>query len=272
MIRNGPLALAFHALFIGFIVAPLAIVCIVAFTPQGYIALPTDGVSLRWFVAILDNPRFIGAFWISLALGVVSSLIATALAVPAALAVARHRFPGRETISTLLLSPLMIPHIVLGVSFLRFFSTIGMNGTFAGLVTGHVIVILPFALRLVLAAATRMDPAVERAAVALGASRFTVFRRITLPLLLPGIVSGWLLAFITSFDELTMSVFIASPSTTTLPVRMFLHIQDTIDPLVAAVSALLIFVTLVIMLALDRLVGLERLFVGKAYGDKSGAG
>ena len=272
MIRNGPLALAFHALFIGFIVAPLAIVCIVAFTPQGYIALPTDGVSLRWFVAILDNPRFIGAFWISLALGVVSSLIATALAVPAALAVARHRFPGRETISTLLLSPLMIPHIVLGVSFLRFFSTIGMNGTFAGLVTGHVIVILPFALRLVLAAATGMDPAVERAAVALGASRFTVFRRITLPLLLPGIVSGWLLAFITSFDELTMSVFIASPSTTTLPVRMFLHIQDTIDPLVAAVSALLIFVTLVIMLALDRLVGLERLFVGKAYGDKSGAG
>jgi len=122
----------------------------------------------------------------------------------------------------------------------------------------------------VLAAATGMDPAVERAAVALGASRFTVFRRITLPLLLPGIVSGWLLAFITSFDELTMSVFIASPSTTTLPVRMFLHIQDTIDPLVAAVSALLIFATLVVMLILDRLVGLERLFVGRAHSAGGG--
>ena len=111
-----------------------------------------------------------------------------------------------------------------------------------------------------------MDPAIERAAVSLGASRFTVFRRITLPLMLPGVVSGWLLAFITSFDELTMSVFIASPSTTTLPVRMFLQIQDTIDPLVAAVSALLISGTLVLMLVLDRLVGLERLFVGKAHG------
>ncbi len=263
MIRNGPLALAFHALFIGFIVAPLAIVCVVAFTPLGYISLPTDGLSLRWFAAILDNPRFINAFWLSLALGLASSVIATALALPAALAIARFRFPGRDAISAFLLSPLMIPHIVLGVAFLRFFSTVNINGTFSGLVMAHVIVILPFALRLVLASATGMDPAVERAAVSLGAGRFTVFRRITLPLILPGIVSGWLLAFITSFDELTMSVFIASPSTTTLPVRMFLHIQDTIDPLVAAVSALMIAGTLLLMGVLDRLVGLERLFVGK---------
>lgn len=263
MIRNGPLALVFHALFIGFIIAPLAIVCVVAFTPLGYISIPTDELSLRWFAAILDNPRFISAFWLSLALGLVSSILATALAIPAALAIGRFRFPGRDSISAFLLSPLMIPHIVLGVAFLRFFSSININGTFAGLVMGHVIVILPFALRLVLSSVTGMDPAVERAAVSLGASRFTVFRRITLPLILPGIVSGWLLAFISSFDELTMSVFIASPSTTTLPVRMFLHIQDTIDPLVTAVSALMIAGTAVLMLVLDRLVGLERLFVGK---------
>jgi putative spermidine/putrescine transport system permease protein len=124
-------------------------------------------------------------------------------------------------------------------------------------------VILPFALRLVLSSATGHDAAIERAAISLGASRWRVFRRITLPMILPGIVSGWMLAFITSFDELTMSVFIASPSTTTLPVRMYLHIEDTIDPLVTAVSALLIFGTLVVMLVLDRMVGLERLFVGK---------
>lgn len=266
MTKNGPLAIAFHALFIGFILAPLLIVCVVAFTPLGYISLPTNRISLRWFAAILDNPRFISAFWLSLALGLVSSVIATLLAVPAALAIARNRFPGRDALSAFLLSPLMIPHIVLGVAFLRYFSSIGINGTFAGLAMGHVVVILPFALRLVLAAATGMDPAVERAAESLGASRFTVFRRITLPLIFPGIVSGWLLAFITSFDELTMSVFIANPSTTTLPVRMFLQIQDTIDPMVAAVSALLIAGTLVLMLVLDRLVGLERLFVGKSKG------
>lgn len=264
MIRNGPVALLFHAIFIGFIIAPLAIVCVVAFTPLGYISIPTDRISLRWFAAILDNPRFISAFWLSLMLGVASSVIATIIAVPAALCIARHRFRGRDALSAFLMSPLMVPHIVLGVAFLRFFSSLSLNGTFFGLLMGHVIVILPFALRLVLAAATGMDPAVERAAVSLGASRFTVFRRITLPLILPGIVSGWLLAFITSFDELTMSVFIASPSTTTLPVRMFLQIQDTIDPMVAAVSALLIAGTLVLMLVLDRLVGLERLLVGKS--------
>jgi putative spermidine/putrescine transport system permease protein len=263
MIRNGGIALAFHALFIAFIAAPLLIVCVVAFTPLGYISLPTHGLSLRWFAAIAENPRFISAFWLSLMVGAVSSVIATALAIPAAIALARFRFPGRDAISAFLLSPMMIPNIVLGVAFLRFFTQIGINGTFAGLVIAHVIVILPFALRLVLAAATGMDPAVERAAVSLGASRWTVFRRVTLPLILPGIASGWLLAFITSFDELTMSVFVANPSTTTLPVRMFLHIQDTIDPMVAAVSALLIGATLVAMLVLDRLVGLERLFVGQ---------
>ena len=263
MIRNGWLALTFHALFIAFIAAPLLIVCVVAFTPLGYISLPTDGISLRWFAAIADNPRFIDAFWLSVRLGLVSSVVATVLAVPAALAIARHRFPGRDAISAFLLSPLMIPHVVLGVALLRYFSQIGINGTFASLAFAHVVVILPFALRLVLAAATGLDPAIERAAVSLGASGFTVFRRVTLPLILPGIVSGWLLAFITSFDELTVSVFVANPSTTPLPVRMFLQIQDTIDPLVAAVSALLIAVTVVVMLVLDRLVGLERLFVGK---------
>ena len=266
MIRNGWLALTFHAIFIAFIAAPLLIVCVVAFTPLGYISLPTDGISLRWFAAIADNPRFIDAFWLSVRLGLVSSVIATVLAVPAALAIARHRFPGRDALSAFLLSPLMIPHVVLGVALLRYFSQIGINGTFASLAFAHVVVILPFALRLVLAAATGLDPAIERAAVSLGASGFTVFRRVTLPLILPGIVSGWLLAFITSFDELTVSVFVANPSTTPLPVRMFLQIQDTIDPLVAAVSALLIAGTIVVMLVLDRLVGLERLFVGKGRG------
>jgi putative spermidine/putrescine transport system permease protein len=264
VIRNGWLALAFHGVFIAFIAAPLLIVCAVAFTPLGYISLPTDGISLRWFAAVADNPRFIDAFWLSLALGAVSSAVATILAVPAALAIARRRFRGREAISAFLLSPLLIPHIVLGVAFLRYFSQIGINGTFASLAIAHVIVILPFALRLVLSAATGLDSAVERAAVSLGASALTVFRRVTLPLILPGIVSGWLLAFITSFDELTVSVFVSNPSTTTLPVRMFLQIQDTIDPLVAAVSALLIVATVVAMLLLDRLVGLERLFVGKS--------
>ena len=106
-------------------------------------------------------------------------------------------------------------------------------------------------------------PSLERAALSLGATNWTTFRRIVLPLIMPGVVSGWVIAFITSFDELTMSIFIASPSTTTLPVRIFLHIEDTIDPLVTAVSAALIYITMIAIFILDRAIGLEKLFVGK---------
>jgi putative spermidine/putrescine transport system permease protein len=262
MSRNGPLALAFHALFIAFVLAPIAIVCAVAFTPEGYLSLPTNGLSLRWFRAIADYPEFVRAFRDSLWLAALSSTIAVLFSIPAALAIARYSFAGREAVLAFFMSPLMIPHVVLGIAFLRFFTVIGLGGTFAGLVLSHIVIVMPFAMRLVLAASTGLDRAVEHAAVSLGASPFTMFRRVTLPLILPGVVSGWVLAFITSFDEVTMTVFIASPSTITLPVRMFLYIQDNIDPLVTSVSAALIFLTAIVMIALDRLYGLDRLFVG----------
>ncbi len=197
-------------------------------------------------------------------LAALSSSIAVALATPAALAIARYRFVGRDAMLALFMSPLMIPHVVLGIAFLRFFTSVGIGGTFAGLVLSHIVVVMPFALRLVLASCVGMDRSVEHAAISLGAGRLTVFRRVTLPLILPGVVSGWVLAFITSFDEVTMTVFIASPSTVTLPVRMFLYIQDNIDPLVTSVSAALIFLTVIVMVILDRLYGLDRLFVGAA--------
>ena len=144
---------------------------------------------------------------------------------PAALAIARHQFRGREALSALFLSPLMIPHVVLGIAFLRFFTQIGVLGTFPGLLIAHVVIVFPFALRLTLAAATGMDRSIEMAALSLGAGSWTLFRRVTLPLILPGVVSGGALAFIQSFDEVTMTVFLAAPGIETLPVRMFLYIQ-----------------------------------------------
>jgi putative spermidine/putrescine transport system permease protein len=264
--RNGPLALAFNGLFLAFMLAPILVVCVVAFTPEGYLSLPRRGLSLRWFRAILDYPEFITAFRDSVWLGALSSTIAIGFAVPAALAIARYRFAGRETLLSLMMSPLMIPHVVLGIAFLRFFTQIGLTGNFFGLVIGHVIIVTPFALRLVLAASTGMDQRIEHAAASLGASPLTVFRRVTLPLILPGVVSGWVLAFITSFDEVSMTVFIASPATNTLPVRLFLYIQDNIDPLVCSISTVLIVLMAVLMVILDRVYGLDRLFIGTGKG------
>lgn len=264
MRRNGPLALTFHAIFVVFMLAPIIVVCLVAFTPEGYLSLPTNGFSLRWFRTIASYPEFVHAFWISLGLGALSSGVALLFAVPAALAIARYKFRGRDALAALFMSPLMIPHVVLGIAFLRFFTSIGIGGSFPALVIAHVIVVFPFALRLTLAATTGMDLSVEMAAVSLGAGGLTLFHRVTLPLILPGVVSGWLLAFIQSFDDLTMTVFLAAPSTETLPVRMFLYIQDNIDPLVTSVSACVIAVTMTALILLDRLYGLDRVLAGKS--------
>jgi putative spermidine/putrescine transport system permease protein len=263
MSRNGPIALAYHTLFVVFMLAPILVVCFVAFTPEGYLSFPTHTWSLRWFRAIARYPEFIAAFWRSLGLGALSSAVAVAISVPAALAIARYRFPGREAMSALFMSPLMIPHIVLGVAFLRFFTQVGLGGTFAGLVLAHIVIVLPFALRLTLASAIGLDRAIEHAAVSLGASEWTVLRCITLPLVAPGLISGWALAFINSFDEVTMTVFVSAPGTVTLPVQMFLYIQDNIDPLVTSVSACVIAITVAALVALDRAYGLERLLVGR---------
>jgi putative spermidine/putrescine transport system permease protein len=158
MSRNGPLALAFHTLFVIFMLAPILVVCFVAFTPEGYLSFPTDRWSLRWFYAIARYPEFVSAFWRSLWLGAISSAVAVAFSVPAALAIARYRFRGREAMTALFMSPLMIPHLVLGIAFLRFFTELGLGGTFIGLVLAHIVIVLPFALRLTLASAVGLFP------------------------------------------------------------------------------------------------------------------
>ncbi|BAM88191.1 ABC transporter permease protein [Bradyrhizobium oligotrophicum S58] len=263
MSRNGPLALIFHALFVVFMLAPIVVVCWVAFTPEGFLSIPITSFSLRWFRALANYPEFVHAFGVSLWLGALSSCVALLFAVPAALALSRYRFRGRDALSALFLSPLMIPHVVLGIAFLRFFTSVGIGGTFVALVIAHVVVVFPFALRLTLASATGMDRSVEMAAISLGADGWTMFRRVTLPAILPGIVSGWMLAFIQSFDDLTMTVFLATPGTETLPVRMFLYIQDNIDPLVTSVSASVIAVTMTVLILLDRFYGLDRVLTAK---------
>ncbi|WP_459616191.1 ABC transporter permease [Bordetella sp. 2513F-2] len=262
MLKNGPVALAFNFLVVAFILAPLVIVCLVAFTPETTLTIPTTHFSLRWFAAVFEHPNFMQAFRNSLWLAFLSASIAICLGVPAALAITRHRFPGRDALNGLFLSPLMIPHLVLGVALLRFFALIGTTGSFAWLVLAHVIVITPYVMRLVIGALVGFDRSIEHAALSLGAGRATVFFKVTLPLILPGVSGGWLLAFINSFDELTMSVFITAPTTITLPVRMYMYATESIDPMMAAVSALVIALTAVTMLLLDRVYGLDRILVG----------
>jgi putative spermidine/putrescine transport system permease protein len=244
MKKNGPLALAFNALVITFMLAPLLVVCIVAFTPHNTLTLPTTEFSLLW-------------------LALASATLATMLAVPAGIAITRYEFAGRGFLNGLFLSPLIIPHLVLGVALLRLFALLGGSGSFGWLVFAHALIVTPYTLRLVVAALVGFDRSAEHAALSLGASQATVFKRITLPMILPGVTGGWMLAFINSFDEVTMSIFVTSPSTVTLPVRMYMYATESIDPLMAAVSALMVALTACAMVILDRVYGLDRVLVGR---------
>lgn len=261
--RNGPLALLFHVLFTAFIVAPLVVIVLVSFSDKGYISMPFDGASWRWYRAILDAPELTSAFWLSIGLGLGSASLATLVAVPAALAIARYRFVGRDGLTALILSPLMIPHVVMGVAFLRFFSLMGWSGSFLAMVLVHALIVAPYSLRLTLAALTGLNQDAELAGRSLGASRWTTFRRVLLPLILPGIAGGWVLAFIQSFDEVTMTIFIATPGTTTLPVALYNRVSLMTDPVTTSVSAVMIVGTVVLMFVLDRVVGLDRVLLGK---------
>lgn len=263
MLKNGPIALAFNFLVVAFVLAPLVVVCLVAFTPASTLTIPTTQFSLRWFHAVFEHADFMQAFRNSLLLATLAASISVCLAVPAAIAITRYRFPGREVLNGLFLSPLMIPHLVLGVALLRFFALMGMAGSFFWLMVSHVVIVTPYVMRLVIGALVGFDRSIEHAALSLNASRATVFFKMTLPLIIPGVSGGWLLAFINSFDELTMSVFITAPTTVTLPVRMYMYATESIDPMMAAISALVILLTAVTMLLLDRVYGLDRVLVGQ---------
>ncbi|AMO99602.1 binding--dependent transport system inner membrane component family protein [Collimonas arenae] len=263
MRNNGPIALIFHALVVTFVLAPLLVVCLVAFTPEDTLSLPTHGVSLRWFKAIFEHPDFVQSFYNSLLLALLSATLSLCVALPAGLAIGRLSFAGRDFLNALFLSPLIIPTLVLGVALMRLFASMGVSGSFGWLVVAHVVVISPYVLRLVLAAVVGMDKSAEQAAQSLGAGPWTVFRRVTLPMILPGITGGWLLAFINSFDELTMSIFVTTPATVTLPVRMYMYATESIDPMMASVSALMILITGAAMLILDRVYGLDKVLIGQ---------
>ena len=258
----SPFALAFHSLVTVFMLAPLVIVCLVAFTPENTLSVPWGSYSLRWFRAVFEHSDLVQSFWNSLGVACIAATLAVMFAVPAGMAIARHEFKGRNALNALLLSPLIVPHLVLGVALLRLFALIDARGSSLWLTLAHVVIVTPYALRLVIAALAGLDRSAEQAALSLGASQATVFRRITLPLMLPGITGGWMLAFINSFDEVTMSIFITSPQTVTLPVRMYMIATESIDPMRAAVSALMVGLTALVMVLLDRLYGLDKILVG----------
>lgn len=243
-----------------FLVAPIVIVVIASFNDSQILSFPLERFSMRWYEALVADVALIEAFHVSIIVAAVATLLSILIGIPAAFAINRYDFRGRDLVSVFLLSPLMIPLIVLGLAVLLVIAALGARPTLASFVWMHVLITVPYVVRTVLATLVRFDITLEEVALSLGANDFRVKIHVTLPLIRPGIIAGGFFAFMTSFDNVPISIFLGSARMTTLPVKIYSQIEAYgLDPVFAAISSVIIVLTLVIMLLLDRYVGLDYL-------------
>ena len=245
-------------LLFAFLLAPVILVVPLSFSAAPNMVWPPPGWSPRWYAAILQQEGLLQAARNSLLLGGLVAGLCLLLGFPAALALDRGRFPGREAVMALITAPLLLPTIVLGLALLIVFVGYGLLGSWTGLVLAHLTLTLPYAVRVLTTALGTLPAGIEDAARSLGGGPWSVFRRVTLPLMLPGAVATAAITFLVSFDEVVISLFVVGPQLTTLPVALFRYVESRTDPLVAAVSTVLIALTMTVVLVLDRAVGLRR--------------
>jgi putative spermidine/putrescine transport system permease protein len=241
-----------------FLLAPLIPIVVVSFSNEAVLSFPPQSWGMRWYVALLDNQKFIAAFRVSLAVALAVTAISLAAGLPAAFAVARLRFPGRDALFALFTAPLLLPSIVLGLALLLVLVRLHLTGTYPGLIAAHLVVALPYVIRIVATALGTLPADLEAAAASLGASPARVFRRVTLPLLLPAVIGAAALAFLVSFDEVVISLFVVGAKLTTLPVEIYHYVEFRTDPQIAALSVVLIAITIACVVLLERSVGFLR--------------
>jgi len=246
------------AVAIVFLVGPTVVVLLTSFTASQSLKFPPDGLSLRWYAALIDADQMQAAAWNSLVVAFWTTIISVVLGTAAALGIARSRSPLVRACDLLFMSPLLLPALAFGFAALIFIHKLGFTPSIPFLVLGHVIVCVPFVLRTTVAALTQLDPALLDASESLGGSRWMTFRRITLPLIAPGLGAGAFLAFMASFDNVPVSLFLADERTEVLPIHLWQQIETNLDVRTAAVSGLIVIFTLVLMLAAERFAGLTR--------------
>lgn len=254
---SGLLAIASWCVIV-YLMLPLIVIIGVSLTNSNYMSFPPHGLSLKWYAQVIHNPVYINAFWLSLKISAIATAAALVLGVPAAVILARKRFFGARAINALFLSPLILPTIVLGVAVLQFASAIGLGRSFATLLIGHIVLIVPYVIRSTLVSLSGFDLSTEEAAQDLGAGTAATMFLITLPLIKPGVIAGGLFAFIMSWINVEVSIFSSSSDLMTLPVRIFGEVQSNVDPSMAAVSALTIYLSVIVVLVLDVFIGLRR--------------
>ena len=251
------LYLAINIAILIFLLAPIAIVVVFALNPTPFIQFPPVGISTRWFEKFFASRDFMHALWFSLEVAVLTTLSATILGASAALALARGNLPGTRLIVATMLSPLMLPAILTGLALFQTYVLLDVGRPTWGLVAGHTLVTLPYVVRTTLAVLHNFDTRLDEAARNLGASPLRTFFEVTLPLIKPGVLAGAIFAFIVSFAQVPVSLFLVSPGNETLPGTRFNYLKFDLDGTIGAASVVSIVLAFVVVLGLDRTVGLR---------------
>jgi len=263
----GVLLRVLMALGFAFLYAPIVLLVIYSFNASELVSV-WAGFSTRWYGALLENDALLGAVWVSLTVAVTASTIATVLGTMAGFALARvPRFLGRTLFSGMVLAPLVMPEVITGLSLLLAFISIGLDRGFVTIVIAHATFSLCYVAVVVQARLSGFDTSLEEAAADLGARPATVFLRVTLPLILPGVVAGWLLSFTLSLDDLVIASFVSGPGSTTLPMEIFSAVRLGVSPEINAIATILIG-----LVALGTLVWSVALKRARAQAQRAGAG
>jgi putative spermidine/putrescine transport system permease protein len=246
--RIARIALAIvAAVVLTFLVAPILVIVPLSFSSGSFFFYPLPGFSLRWYEDFFTSSFWLPSVWNSLLVGTSATLFATLLGTLAALGLWRARFPGQGLLLALLISPMVVPVVIVAVGVYFAFAPLGLTDGYAGLILAHTSLAVPFVVVTVLAALSGFDRTLLRAAANLGATPVAAFRRVTLPLILPGVLSGAVFAFAASFDEVVVALLIAGPGQRTLPRQMFSGINDNISLTITAAATMLIAVSLTLM-------------------------
>jgi putative spermidine/putrescine transport system permease protein len=245
----------FNVLALLFLVLPILVIIPLSFSDSTFLSYPMPGYSMRWYENLFESDAWMRAAKNSFIVAPLATLIATVLGTMAAIGLNKAEFPGKGLLMAILISPMVVPAVVVGVGVYIFFAQIGLSDSYAGLIMVHAALGAPFVVTTVLATLQGFNHNLVRASQSLGASPLTTFFRITLPVIAPGLISGALFAFATSFDEVVVTLFVAGPSQTTLPRQMFTGIRENISPTIAALATILIIFSTCLLLVLEWLRG-----------------
>jgi putative spermidine/putrescine transport system permease protein len=242
-----------------FLFAPLVIIAVTAFGGENYIAFPPKSLSLKWFFNIFKSETFMTTFTISFEISILATLIALLIGIPAAYALSRYKFKGSNPIKSFFLSPTIIPGVVVGFAMFQFMTIKLRLPIMRGLLIGHLIIIIPYIIRVIGSSLEGFDYSIEEASMSLGAGKIYTFFKVVFPNITSGIISAFMLAFINSFNNVPVSMFLTGPGVSTLPISMMSYVEYNYDPTVSALSVLLMLMTIIIMFIVEKTLGLGAL-------------